>query len=278
MAHQLVCSFFSLHKHLTNIWAEDLRLPDTPCRCTMSRTLQSLPSNQGEAWGGLLRSCRNDGMWWAWAPGELCSLSLTLKAGQTAAHLHQTNMTLAAPAQAYLTVTDEAVCRGVGRGGGVSPERGVAINPRRNSGSLGTRLSASQEEAPPGQGTRREGGGGSVSTHFHTWTNSKTRQGKQPTHLYPPSPPLLLLPRSKKTRYLGRHRLPPDLFRSGPPRASRCSLSRADAFVRSRRSSQLFKSVHYKWNKKGRRRRKEFTFWYGKEKRLSLDASRVHQR
>lgn len=38
----------------------------------------------------------------------------------------------------------------------------------------------------PRQEGRREGGAATVSTHFHTWTNSETRQGKRPTHLCPP--------------------------------------------------------------------------------------------
>lgn len=101
--------------------------------------------------------------------------------------------------------------RGRGRlGEGVPGGRGGAgdgsPSERRNSDSLGPWLSANQEKAPPGPGRggkKEEEGTASVSTHFHTWTNSETCQGKQPTHLCPSLLPFLLLiiTQSKKTQH-----------------------------------------------------------------------------
>lgn len=87
------------------------------------------------------------------------------------------------PAQAYLTVTDEAVCRGGGVRGRWESQKGMAATPRRNSDSLASACCQSVLATPgPGAAT--------VSTHFHTWTNSQTGQEKQPTHPYlSPCPP-----------------------------------------------------------------------------------------
>lgn len=222
MAHQLL--FFFLHKHLTNIWAEDIRASDSLLTHLVAAQWAGRYKVSRATKGGLGHPQKLQKWWDVMSVGSGWTL-FPQPDSQGWANRRSFAPNQHDPGSPRTGVPDSDRWGSVSRSGEAggregSPELGVAINPRRNSDSLGTRLSASQEEAPPGQGTRR---GASVSTHFHTWTNSETSQGKQPTHLYPPSSPLLL-PQSKKTRYLGRDRLPPDLFRAalGEPRAALC--------------------------------------------------------
>lgn len=136
--------------------------------------------------------------------GELCSFSLhnfkrLCKLGKHPLSFSQGQLDPDSPTQAYLTVTDEAVCRGVGRwmGGGGGRES------QKHPGGTDSLASAGCQSA---LATPRPGAA-SVSTHFHTWTNSSTGQEKQPTH--PPIPtsfPVHLL----LFHYLGHHQLPSD--------------------------------------------------------------------
>lgn len=163
-----------------------------------------------------------------------------------------------------------------GRGeGGESRARG-GHQPKEKLWLTGDSALCQSGGGTPWPGHKEEGG---APLWVHTFT-----PGQIARHARESSPPIstqLLHPSSspgpKKTRYPGRHRLPPDLFRSAlrEPRAALCH-ARTPSCARFGLHHSLKVCIR-NGIKKGRRR-KEFTFWYGKEKILSSDASRVHRR
>lgn len=159
-----------------------------------------------------------------------------------------------------------------GRGGGQNGSPGwlVAATPRRNSDSLGPRLSASQEEAPPGLGRRR----GRQPLWVHTFTPGQiTRHARESS---PPISAQLFYPSSSPSPK--KHAIWRTIgclltFPTQPPE----SLTRMHkrTFVYLVLPSQLCMcAIKIKEEEK----EKEFTFWLGKEKIHSLAASSVHQR
>lgn len=133
--------------------------------------------------------------------GKLCSFSLTSKGSVSWAnilsHFHRASLTLAAPRRhtwqwQMRQCVEEWGGGGAREGGRWESQKGMAATPRRNSDSL---ASACCQSAPATPGP----GAASVSTHFHTWTNSSTGQEKQPTHPYLSPCPPSTFPPSKST-------------------------------------------------------------------------------